>query len=72
MILGTTQTFRGFLIQARDLTSNMLIGTFVVGDPNTQQNLNCDPVGVATVSHLLKHFQFHLESIQAAKLEPLN
>jgi len=48
VIVGTNGPFRGFLVQARSTPIGNLIGEFTVGNPNLQQTLNCDPMGVAT------------------------
>jgi hypothetical protein len=41
VIVGTENTFRGFLVQARSMPSNTLIGAFMEDVP-TQQTLDCD------------------------------
>ncbi len=43
----TGTTFLGYMIQARSIPGNMLIGSFTAGQ--NQQTLNCDIVGVATM-----------------------
>lgn len=42
VIIGTQNTFRGFLVQARSTASDTLIGTFIVSGTAIQQTLDCD------------------------------
>ena len=42
VLLKDAQNFRGFLVQARSIPDDQLIGTFTVEDTRVQQTLDCD------------------------------